>query len=360
MTVIVKLTSGEDKADQNVSKGFELIPIAAGMRVAFIRDEEGKGWLNVHGNDEQGEEHLMMVLPVLGNAYIMDAGKTVASFSSADIPDIKQPDPLDYYRGQSNNPDEPVSVRTSGGVSITGDVTIQGSLSELGSDSYPEDITDPTDERLSNADRHRVDGTYKTISLILSGESMLPHNSEEHIFAMGLAAAIESFRAMKSKYRPTISLAYTGSVVCPREKLNKLQDHFRLVELPVSLCVESNDNNFITEYSIANYCNQYDVDEADTLLLRNLRNQQSGLVKNMIDKIIKYYKAGVSVVPLEPATLVTDTQREQIKHTLYNVLGCHFNFIIADKEDTGDNPAFGDMLGKDSSLYTHIVIRFIR
>lgn len=356
MTVIVKLTSGENKADQNVSKGFELIPIAAGMRVVFSRDEEGDGWLNVHGDNGHGEQHVMMAIPVLGNAYVMDSGKTIASFSSANIPDPKPIDPLDYYRGQSDV-QEPMGVlHLHGDVKVTGSSANQSQVDE----SYPDDITDPQDERLKKADSSRVNETYKTICMILAGEPSIPDNREEHIFVMGLAAAIESFRAMKTKHRPAIGLSYIGSVVCYRDKLNKLRDHFRLADSPVSLDIRSNDDNYITEYSIQTYYNRNDVDEAEMLLLRNLRSKQTGLVKNVIDKLIKYYKAGVSVVPLEPATLITNTQREQIKRELYKVLGRHFSFILADEKDTGENPNSDEVFGPESALYTHVVIRFDR
>lgn len=340
MTVIVKITSGENKADENVSKGFELIPIAAGMRAAFIRDEQGKGWLNVHGNDDHGDERLLMVLPVLGNAYIMDAGKTVASFSSANIPDRSQ-------GAELVSADAGVSVTTGGAVHLSGDIRVSGTLS----DSIPDDITELTSEMQDGVDVQRIDGTSKFISLILTGE----HTSteDELLFIRGLAAAIETYRNHKSKYRPAINLQFTGSVQYPREKLNNLQELFRVTGTPISLSIETNENDFVTGYFIEGYYNRYDVSEADMLLLRQLRNQQTGLVKNVVDKIIKYYKAGVAIVPLEPATLMTNTQREQIRHSLYDVLSTNFTFILADKN--GSTP---EVLDEDSAYYTHVVIRF--
>lgn len=356
MTVIVKITSGENKADENVSKGFELIPIAAGMRAAFIRDDEGKGWLNVHGNDDHGEERLLVKLPILGNAYIMDGGKTVASFSSANIPD--QP-PLDadefddLLRNASVNQGN-YSINRTGSVNVNGSVTIEGSMSSRTRD----DITEITPEMQEGIATKSIDETAELIaSIIADGEVV--SGSDEDWFIRGLAAAIETYRGTSSKHRGVINLEYTGSSRFAREKLDKLQDTFRVTGIPISLRVNSDDNNYITDYTIEAYYNRCDVSEADMLLLRDLRNKQTGLVKNLIDKVIKYYKAGVSVVPLDPVTLITTTEREQIKHKLHNVLGVHFSFIVADKSEDG-NSVSGDWNGQESALYTHVVIRFNR
>lgn len=337
MTVIVKITSGENKADENVSKGFELVPIAAGMRAAFVRDDQGKGWLNVHGSDDHGEERLLMVLPVLGNAYIMDAGKTVASFSSANIKD--RPGDVEVTS----------DVSQSSVVNIVGDVHVSGVLSTPSQG----DITELTSELQDGVDVQRIDGTSDLISLILNGERTA--TEDELLFVKGLAAAIETYRNFNSKYRPPINLQFTGSVQYPRDKLNNLQELFRVTGTPISLSIETNGNDFVTGYFIEGYYNRYDVSDADMLLLRQLRNQQTGLVKNVIDKIIKYYKAGVAIVPLEPATLMTATQRERIRHSLYDVLSTNFTFILADKTDLVQVA-----VDEDSAYYTHVVIRFTR
>ncbi|QZA70985.1 hypothetical protein AH06_213 [Erwinia phage AH06] len=333
MTVIVKITSGENKADENVSKGFELVPIAAGMRAAFVRDDQGKGWLNVHGSDDHGEERLLMALPVLGNAYIMDAGKTVASFSSANIKDRPG-----YVEATSDDA-QPSVVNIGTHVSGILSPPIQGDIIEL------------TSELQDGVDVQRIDGTSDLISLILNGEHT--PTEDELLFVKGLAAAIEAYRNFSSKYRPPINLQFTGSVQYPRDKLNNLQELFRVTGTPISLSIETNENDFVTGYFIEGYYNRYDVSNADMLLLRQLRNQQTGLVKNVIDKIIKYYKAGVAIVPLEPLPMMTATQREQIRHSLTDVLRTNFTFILADKTEI--TPATAD---EDSEYYTHVVIRF--
>jgi hypothetical protein len=348
MTVIVKITSGENKADENVSKGFELIPIAAGMRAAFIRDDEGKGWLNVHGNDDHGEERLLMVLPVLGNAYVMDAGKTIASFSSANISDNGQENPTDKVRGDFDYPTQELEPR--GTARVIGDMT----------NNPPEVIEALTPELQEGVKLSAIEATRAFIVSILYERGQSPSNQDEESFVQALAVTIETYRNFNVRRRPPINLAFLGHVSYDLDRLQKLTEQFRLVADPIGLRLDYDANGCVTQYSVDMSHQYYDVREADILLLRQLRNEQEGLVKNAIDKIIKYYKAGVSVVPLDPATRISLGKRRQIVFKLNEVLDhAKFSFISSDS----DLAIYGKQGPVDEdgiATYTHVVIKFTR
>lgn len=356
MTVIVKITSGENKADENVSKGFELIPIAAGMRASFIRDEDGKGWLNVRGEDSHGEERLMMNLPVLGNAYIMDDGKTVASFSSANIPD-RSPYPRGQTPGFTTIDESPILPD----IDDTDDI-VGARLKVSGNESVnsPEVISTLDKNLREGLSLVNIDVVERTISkLLYNGDKAELIPEDEQTFITGLAAAIVTYCSFGTHRRLPINLEFLGNARFDVECIKKLCDEYRVVNNPINLHIDHDEQGCISGYSIDAYYQRYVVGEAEMLLLRELRNGQKGLVKNLIDKVIKYYKAGVPVVPLEPATEITFGARRRITAKLNEVLTyARFNLISADS----DEKVYGvsDRCDEDgAAFYTHVVIKFL-
>lgn len=73
--LVLKMMSNEDKADSNPSKRFELLCCD---NVEFIR-KDGKPFAKVLLKDDLVEYELS------GNAYVMQNGKTIASFAFSDI-----------------------------------------------------------------------------------------------------------------------------------------------------------------------------------------------------------------------------------------------------------------------------------
>lgn len=77
--LILKMMSGENLADSNNSKGHSITPIADGFTVNFHRNrltDEGV----VEFINNEGE--ITRSVPVVGNCYLLDNGKTISSFSS--------------------------------------------------------------------------------------------------------------------------------------------------------------------------------------------------------------------------------------------------------------------------------------
>lgn len=75
--LVLKLMSGEDKSDGCSSKGFGLICCD---NVYFYRDGDA-----AIADVSQGDEKVSYFLD--GNAYVMQDGKTIASFAYSDIKD---------------------------------------------------------------------------------------------------------------------------------------------------------------------------------------------------------------------------------------------------------------------------------
>lgn len=73
--LVLKLMSDEDKSDSNTSKSFSLVCCD---NVSFER-KNGRAVAHIHNGDEYTEYHLD------GNAYVMQNGKTIASFAYSDI-----------------------------------------------------------------------------------------------------------------------------------------------------------------------------------------------------------------------------------------------------------------------------------
>ena len=81
--LILKIMSGEDKADSNTSKCFRFVNIGD-RNFAFIR-KDGKPlfvFCELNGDVYEGDE-----IELQGNAYVMQDGKTIASFAYSDIQD---------------------------------------------------------------------------------------------------------------------------------------------------------------------------------------------------------------------------------------------------------------------------------
>ncbi|WP_368874785.1 hypothetical protein [Proteus mirabilis] len=76
----LKIMSAENIADSNTSKGFKLIPVADGTHVEFRRNQlSRKGFVHILN----AEDEVSKRIKVEGNCYVLEAGKTIASFSSA-------------------------------------------------------------------------------------------------------------------------------------------------------------------------------------------------------------------------------------------------------------------------------------
>lgn len=75
----LKIMSAENIADSNTSKGFKLIPVAEGTHVEFRRNQlSRKGVVNI----VNAEDDITKRIPVTGNCYVLEAGKTIATFAS--------------------------------------------------------------------------------------------------------------------------------------------------------------------------------------------------------------------------------------------------------------------------------------
>lgn len=72
----VKIMSGQDISDSNPSKGFALFTLASTSRIYFERNDSNNPELRVDREDGVQE----MYYPQ-GNVYVMENGKTIASFA---------------------------------------------------------------------------------------------------------------------------------------------------------------------------------------------------------------------------------------------------------------------------------------
>lgn len=72
--LVVKMMSSEDLPDSNTSKQFDLI--VSDHIVSCIRDDEGKASIVTLSKDGSEQEY-----PMKGNAYVMQNGKTIASYA---------------------------------------------------------------------------------------------------------------------------------------------------------------------------------------------------------------------------------------------------------------------------------------
>lgn len=80
--IVVKMMSGEDLADENTSKGFELVE--AFGEVKCHRKEDGAPLISIPlENGMTGLYHPE------GNTYILHKGKTVSAFSYSELKDVK-------------------------------------------------------------------------------------------------------------------------------------------------------------------------------------------------------------------------------------------------------------------------------
>ena len=77
--LVLKLMSGEDLSDSNTSKRFILIPCASS--VAFDRID-GKAFAKYIDNDGETVD-----IEMAGNAYVLQNGKTIASFAYSSYSD---------------------------------------------------------------------------------------------------------------------------------------------------------------------------------------------------------------------------------------------------------------------------------
>lgn len=80
--LVVKMMSGEDLPDSNTSKQFDLI--VSDHIVSCIRDDQGVGSIITLSKDGTEQEY-----PMKGNAYVMQNGKTIASYAHAQCYDMK-------------------------------------------------------------------------------------------------------------------------------------------------------------------------------------------------------------------------------------------------------------------------------
>lgn len=81
--LVLKIMSGEDKADSNTSKCFRFVNIGD-RNFAFFR-KDGKplfAFCELNGDIYDGD-----YIELHGNAYVMQDGKTIASFAYSDIKD---------------------------------------------------------------------------------------------------------------------------------------------------------------------------------------------------------------------------------------------------------------------------------
>ena len=81
--LVLKIMSGEDKSDSNTSKAFTIIQIED-RNFVFGR-ADGKPYFafcEINGDVYEGD-----IIELSGNAYLMQDGKTIASFAYSDIPD---------------------------------------------------------------------------------------------------------------------------------------------------------------------------------------------------------------------------------------------------------------------------------
>ena len=79
--LMLKIMSGEDKADSNTSKQFVMINITS-FGFKFVR-KDGKPFFQTLDD----EFNIFYDIELEGNAYVMQDGKTIASFAYSDIKD---------------------------------------------------------------------------------------------------------------------------------------------------------------------------------------------------------------------------------------------------------------------------------
>ena len=72
--LVLKMMSDEDKADANTSKGFALICCDN----VYFRRKDGRAVADISVGDDAVSHYLD------GNAYVMQNGKTIASFAYSD------------------------------------------------------------------------------------------------------------------------------------------------------------------------------------------------------------------------------------------------------------------------------------
>ena len=78
MAVVIKMMSNENLPDANVSKGFTLITIEPKYTYEFQRLER-QGFLVIKNELKETVQDIS----ITGNCYVMDDGKTIATFAAA-------------------------------------------------------------------------------------------------------------------------------------------------------------------------------------------------------------------------------------------------------------------------------------
>lgn len=79
--LVLKMMSGQNAADTNTSKGFTLVHLPDRVSISFSHDENGLPQIQVVDTDGERE-----FFSPGGNTYVMENGKTVASFAHMPLP----------------------------------------------------------------------------------------------------------------------------------------------------------------------------------------------------------------------------------------------------------------------------------
>ena len=357
MSMIVKITSGEDKADNNVSKGFELIPVAAGMRTAFERDEQSHAWFKLFNTDAEGIEQQLLTRQVLGNVYVMEAGKTIASFSSADISDIRTSAEGTVFLSSPAN-------------GISNQPYTEPDISELNILGYNDRLHDYTqlpfitseevnDARVFkfhanlgpevwyvNADKewqlheqatlqHRQSGAVPgeradveelaaEIINIVFGTITNPGADDKTMFAKALAAAV--ITAHEQNAGDYMGLELLSDIRVPFGRLKALEEYLRVCKYPVTTQFRT-EGTHILGYRVRAYEPINDILPGTELLLQRLKGEQKGLIKNLVDKIVKYYRADCTVVPVEPNLVFESFEERALIEEFRRLLKIQLDFI---------------------------------
>jgi len=83
MAVVIKMMSAEDLSDANCSKGFKLYILDPTHTYEFERLIDQSSFLVI--KDQSGET--VIDEQVTGNCYVMDSGKTIATFAAGKFVD---------------------------------------------------------------------------------------------------------------------------------------------------------------------------------------------------------------------------------------------------------------------------------
>jgi hypothetical protein len=360
MSMIVKITSGEDKADNNVSKGFELIPVAAGMRTAFERDEQSRAWFKLFNTDAEGIEQQLLTRQVLGNVYVMEAGKTIASFSSADISDIRTSAEGTVFlsspaNGISNQPyTEPaISELNVLGYNdrlhdytelpfITSEEVNDARVFKFHANSEPEVWYVNADKEwqlheqatlnhrqsgAATSERVDVEEFAKELTLVVFDSTDVSASNDNMMFIKSLAATVMT--AHEKNVTDYMGLELLSIIRVPFSRIKYLEEYLRVCKYPV-LCKFTTEGTRIVSYHVRVYEPINNILSGTELLLQRLKGEQKGLVKNLVDKIVKYYRADCTVVPVEPNLVFDALEDRALIEEFRRLLKIQLDFIMND------------------------------